>query len=157
VPRPRLRGRLRAHRPCDARLHRQVAGYSGTPLAAKLGIKPGAAVRLVGAPEAFEDLLAPLPDGAVVRRRGPLRADVVVLFTASYAVLAREVPRLGQAVHPDRALWVAWPKKASGVPTDVTEDSIRDVALPLGLVDNKVCAVSDVWSGLRLVWRKERR
>jgi len=75
----------------------------------------------------------------------------------SYAVLAREVPRLGRAVFPDASLWVAWPKKASGVPTDVTEDSIREVALPLGLVDNKVCAVSDVWSGLRLVWRKERR
>lgn len=134
-----------------------AAGYSGTPLAAKLGIGPGAAVRLVGAPEGFEDLLAPLPDGVAVRRRGPLRADVVVLFTTSYAALAREVPRLGEAVFPANALWVAWPKRSSGVATDVTEDSIREVALPLGLVDNKVCAVSDVWSGLRLVWRKERR
>lgn len=133
------------------------AGYSGTPLAAKLGIKPGSAVRLVGAPGSFEDLLAPLPDGVAVRRRGPLRADVVVAFVTSYAALAREVPRLGEAVFPGNALWIAWPKRSSGVPTDVTEDSIREVALPLGLVDNKVCAVDDVWSGLRLVWRKERR
>jgi hypothetical protein len=92
-----------------------------------------------------------------VRRSGPFRADVVLLFTTSYADLARRVPRLGEAVFPDGSLWVAWPKKASGVPTDLTEDSLREVALPLGLVDNKVCAVTDVWSGLRLVWRKERR
>lgn len=99
----------------------------------------------------------PLPDGVAVRRRGALRADVVVLFTTSYADLSRRVPELGQAVFPDASLWVAWPKKSSGVATDVTEDSIREVALPLGLVDNKVCAVTDVWSGLRLVWRRERR
>jgi hypothetical protein len=99
----------------------------------------------------------PLPDGVAVRRRGALRADVVVLFTTSYADLSRRVPELGRAVFPAGSLWVAWPKKSSGVATDVTEDSIREVALPLGLVDNKVCAVTDVWSGLRLVWRRERR
>ncbi len=80
-----------------------------------------------------------------------------MLFTTTYADLARRVPALGEAVFPDGSLWVAWPKKASGVRTDLTEDSLREVALPLGLVDNKVCAVTDVWSGLRLVWRKERR
>lgn len=111
----------------------------------------------MAAPESFEDLLAPLPDGVTVRRRGAFAADVVVLFTTSYADLAKRVPILGAAIHPDRSLWVAWPKRSSGVPTDVTEDAIRDVALPLGLVDNKVCAVDAVWSGLRLVWRKERR
>jgi hypothetical protein len=133
------------------------AGYSGTPLPAKLGIKADSSVRLVGAPRDFADVLVPLPPGARVRSAGSLKADVVVLFTTSYADLARRVPDLGEAVFPDGALWVAWPKKASGVATDVTEQSIRDVALPLGLVDNKVCAVTDVWSGLRLVWRKDRR
>lgn len=132
-----------------------MPGYSGTPLAQKLGIKPESSVRLVGAPPDFD--LGDLPPGVVVRRTGALRADVVLLFTTSYAEMARRVPQLGDAVFPDRSLWVAWPKKASGVPTDVTEQSMRDVALPLGLVDNKVCAVTDVWSGVRLVWRKELR
>ena len=133
------------------------AGYSGTPLAAKLGIRPESSVRLVGAPAGAEDLLAPLPSGAVVRRAGALRADVVVLFTTTRADLARRIDALGEAVFPDGSLWVAWPKRSSGVATDLTEDVLREVALPLGLVDNKVCAVTDVWSGLRLVWRKERR
>jgi hypothetical protein len=134
-----------------------TAGYSGTPLAAKLGIKPGHAVRLVGAPAGFEDVLAPLPEGVTVRRRGALRADVLHVFTTSAADLAARIAEYGAAVFPDAALWVSWPKKSAGVATDVTEDTIREVALPLGLVDNKVCAVTDVWSGLRLVWRKERR
>ena len=134
-----------------------MPGYSGTPLATKLGVKPGSSLRLVAAPDDFEETLAPLPDGVRVRRAGPLRADVVVVFTTSYADLAARVGALGKAVHPDGSLWVAWPKKASRVPTDLTEDSLREIALPLGLVDNKVCAVTDVWSGLRLVWRKERR
>ena len=132
-------------------------GYSGRPLAAKLGLRPGATLRLVGGPDGFEDALAPLPDGVAVRRRGPLRADVVLYFTTARADLAARVEELGQAVFPAGSLWVAWPKRASGVPTDVTEDVVREVALPLGLVDNKVCAVTGVWSGLRLVWRKERR
>jgi hypothetical protein len=126
-------------------------------LPAKLGVKAGSDVRLVGAPESFEYLLVPLPEGVTVRRRGAMKADVVLLFTASFAELQRRVPELGRAVFPDASLWVAWPKKASGVATDITEDSIRDVAIPLGLVDNKICAVTDVWSGLRLVWRRERR
>ena len=134
-----------------------MPGYSGTPLASKLGVKPGSTLRLVGAPEGFAETLAPLPDGVRVRRSGPLRADVVVLFTTSYADLSARIEALGTAIHPDRSLWVAWPKRSSGVATDLTEDSLREVALPLGLVDNKVCAVTDVWSGLRLVWRKERR
>ena len=133
-----------------------TAGYSGTPLAAKLGVRAESTVRLVDAPDDFETTLA-APDGATVRRTGPFKADVVVVFVTSYAALAKRVPALSKPVHPDGSLWVAWPKKSSGVPTDVTEDSIREVALPLGLVDNKVCAVTDVWSGLRLVWRKERR
>lgn len=134
-----------------------MPGYSGTPLATKLGIAPHSSLRLVAAPGDVEETLAPLPDGVTVRRSGPFRADVVLLFTTSYADLARRVPVLGRAIHPDGSLWVAWPKRSSGVATDLTEDSLREVALPLGLVDNKVCAVTDVWSGLRLVWRKERR
>lgn len=98
-----------------------------------------------------------MPSGAVARRTGALRADVVVLFTTTRADLAKRIDALGEAVFPDGSLWVAWPKRSSGVATDLTEDVLREVALPLGLVDNKVCAVTDVWSGLRLVWRKERR
>ena len=130
-----------------------MPGYSGTPLARKLGIAPGSTLRLVGAPDGFE--IEALPADVELRDRGS--ADVVMLFTTSRADLARRVVPLGKAIHPDGSLWVAWPKRASGVATDVVEDTIRDVALPLGLVDTKVCAVTDVWSGLRLVWRKERR
>jgi len=132
-------------------------GYSGTPLAAKLGVKAESVLRLVSAPPEAEEWLAPLPPGVTVRRGGALRADVVLLFTTSRADLAKRIDALGAAVFPAGSLWVAWPKKSSGVPTDLTEDVLREVALPLGLVDNKVCAVTDVWSGLRLVWRKERR
>jgi hypothetical protein len=129
-----------------------AAGYSGTPLPKKLGIREGSSVRLVNAPDGFD--LGDLPPGVTTTTRD---ADVVLLFTTSREDLAKRVPALGKEIHPDRSLWVVWPKRSSGVPTDVTEDTIREVALPLGLVDNKVCAVSDVWSGLRLVWRKEHR
>jgi hypothetical protein len=133
-----------------------VAGYSGTPLPKKLGIIAGATVALVGAPDGFPDVLAPLPTGVEVRTRaGP--ADVVVAFFTKRAALSKRVAGLGVHVFPSGGLWIAWPKRASGVATDITEDTIRDVALPLGLVDNKVCAIDDTWSGLRLVWRKELR
>jgi hypothetical protein len=134
-----------------------VAGYSGTPLAKKLGVAADQAVALLGAPDGFAATLEPLPAGVRVRTTARGHVDLVVLFTASRAELARRLPPLGAAIHPDGMLWVAWPKKASKVPTDVTEDVVREEALPLGLVDTKVCAVDDVWSGLRLVWRKERR
>jgi len=130
-----------------------LPGYSGTPLATKLGIKPASSLRLVGAPADFE--IEALPDDVEMRRAGA--ADVVLLFTTRRADLARRVGPLGKAIHPAGSLWVVWPKRSSGVETDVVEDTIREVALPLGLVDNKVCAVTDVWSGLRLVWRKEQR
>ncbi len=133
------------------------AGYSGTPLPQKLGIKPGHRVALLGAPDGFEPLLDPLPDGVDLLSRAAKKMDLVLAFVTTYAELARKVPPLGDAIRPAGSLWIAWPKRASGVPTDITEDSIREVALPLGLVDNKVCAVTDVWSGLRLVWRKELR
>lgn len=133
-----------------------MAGYSGTPLAQKLGIKEGHRVVLLDAPRGFSATLEPLPPVALsTALRG--QADVVVLFVTRRADLARRVPEVMRKLEPAGGLWVAWPKKASKVPTDITEDTIRDVALPLGLVDNKVCAVDETWSGLRLVLRKERR
>jgi len=136
-----------------------AAGYSGTPLAKKLGIKEGHTVGLLGAPDGFEGTLDGLAAGVTIRTslrgRGPL--DVIVSFHTSRADLERRIPALLDALDVDGGLWVAWPKKASKVPTDITEDVLRDVFLPLGLVDNKVCAVDETWSGLRLVWRKELR
>lgn len=134
-----------------------TAGYSGTPLAKKLGIAAGAVVRVFGAPPELPALVEPLPDGATLRSRGAGRHPVVLAFHTSRAALEAQVPALLDALDVDGGLWIAWPKKASKVPTDITEDTVRDVFLPLGLVDNKVCAISDVWSGLRVVWRKERR
>jgi len=132
-----------------------LAGYSGTPLAQKLGIKPGHALAVVGAPEGFA--IPSLPDGVVPRSGLRGRADVIVSFHTDRNHLARRLPALTRALHVDGGLWVCWPKKASGVPTDITEDTVREVALPTGLVDVKVCAVDDTWSGLRLCLRKELR
>jgi hypothetical protein len=134
-----------------------LAGYSGTQLPKKLGIKPESRLALVGSPEGFDETLGELPDGVDVRARarGPL--DVIVFFTTSAADLRRRFDRLAAALDPAGALWVAWPKKSSSVETDVTENTVRDVALPKGLVDNKVCAIDGTWSGLRLVIRKENR
>jgi len=134
-----------------------MAGYSGTPLAKKLGIKPGSNVFVDGAPTAYEQLLAPMPDGVSVQSAVDSSTDVMHLFATSKAELAVALKRALRQLRPDAALWVSWPKKASRVPTDITEDAIRELALPLGLVDIKVCAVDDVWSGLKLVLRKEHR
>lgn len=134
-----------------------TAGYSGTPLAKKLGITAGDSVRVFGGPADLPALLDPLPAGAVLRSRGRGHHPVVLAFHTSRAALEAEVSALLDALDVDGGLWIAWPKKAAKVPTDITEDTVRDVFLPLGLVDNKVCAISDVWSGLRVVWRKERR
>jgi hypothetical protein len=131
-------------------------GYSGTPLARKLGITEGRAFAVVADPGAVDTLLAPLPVGA--RRIGePEEAEVVLVFTTSRDDLASRIATLGEAIFPDGSLWVAWPKRASKMPTDMTEDVVREVALPLGLVDTKVAAIDATWSGLRLVWRRERR
>jgi len=134
-----------------------MAGYSGTPLAKKLGIKPGFGVLLRHAPDGFEGLLD-LPVGVKMSRRagkGPY--DVVLFFAKSRALFEGELPKLRANMAPACGLWICWPKKASKVPTDMTEDVVREVALPTGLVDNKVCAVDETWSGLRLVIRKELR
>jgi hypothetical protein len=134
------------------------AGYSGTPLPRKLGIKEGHVIALVGAPDGFRrDTLVPLPDGVTIRAQARGALDVVVFFTTRRAELERRLKRLADLVAPDGAVWVAWPKRASGVATDITEDTLREVGLPMGLVDNKVCAIDDTWSGLRLVIRRENR
>jgi hypothetical protein len=134
-------------------------GYSGTPLVKKLGIKPGARVALVGAPSGFvESTLGPLPDGVVCRndlRGGTL--EVIVAFCDRRSELERRLPALRRALDPAGGLWAAWPKRASGVPTDLSEDVVRRLGLAAGLVDNKVCAIDEVWSGLRFVYRLRDR
>lgn len=132
-----------------------MAGYSGTPLVKKLGIAAGTRLAVVGAPDGFA--VPDLPPGVEARTSLRGTSDVIVSFHTSRADLARRLPALMRALHVDGGLWVAWPKKASGVPTDVTEDVVREVILPAGLVDVKVCAIDDTWSGLRLCLRKELR
>ena len=134
-----------------------TAGYSGTPLARKLGFKPGMRAHYVAAPERFGDLLGELPDGVRVLARAAAPLDLVVLFVVSRAELERRLGGLHAKLRQDGMVWVAWPKRASNVPTDMTEDVVRDVALPRGLVDVKVCAIDETWSGLKLVIRKELR
>jgi hypothetical protein len=133
------------------------AGYSGTPLPKKLGFKPGMRAALLGAPEGFDATLGELPDGVGVTRRLGGHRDLVVVFVTERAQLERRLDALRAAIAPDGMVWVAWPKRSSGVPTDMTEDVVRDVALPAGLVDVKVCAIDAVWSGLKVVIRKELR
>jgi len=134
-----------------------AAGYSGTPLAKKLGIKEGFRVHARNEPEGYRKLLAPLPAGVTFASRAVAKCDLVHWFETDRAKLARGLPRLMDLIRPDKALWISWPKKSSGVPTTITEDVIREVALPLGLVDVKVCAVDETWSGLKLVIRREMR
>ncbi len=133
------------------------AGYSGTPLAKKLGIVGEQMVAAIGEPDHFRALLEPLPGGVEFRTSLRGKADVAVLFVTQRQELRRRLDAAGRAIFPDGGLWVAWPKRASKVPTDMTEDVVRELALPIGLVDNKVCAIDEVWSGLRVVWRKELR
>jgi len=134
-----------------------VAGYSGTPLAKKLGIRDGTRFYVTGAPPSFEALLEPWPTGAIVVDRVDARTDIVHFFGKSRAKLAKALVSVMKKMRSDTVIWVSWPKKSSKVPTDITEDVIREVALPMGLVDIKVCAVDEVWSGLKLVIRKENR
>jgi hypothetical protein len=135
-----------------------MAGYSGTPLPRKLGIKPGHRVLALGAPDGFADgTLGELPDGVSLRSTARGTADVIVSFHERRAELARRMPRLRELMDPAAGLWIAWPKRASGVPTDLTEDVVRELALANRLVDNKVCAIDDTWSGLRLVIRLRDR
>jgi hypothetical protein len=139
------------------RIRRQLAGYSGTPLATKLGIKPGSKVVVSNAPKTYRLLVAPLPEGARIVPVLDETVDLVHAFRTKKRELARFLEATVSEMRNDAAIWVSWPKQASGMPTDITEDTIRTVALPLGLVDIKVCAIDDVWSALKLVIRKEKR
>lgn len=134
-----------------------MTGYSGTPLAAKLGIKAGMVMRAVHAPKGYRELLAPLPDGARLTTGMRGRADIVHHFADRRSELATALRAYRKRLSAEIPVWVSWPKKSARVPTDITEDTIREVALPLGFVDIKVCAVSDTWSGLKLTVRKELR
>lgn len=133
-----------------------MAGYSGTPLAKKLGIEPATKLFTVAAPAHYDELLAPLPEG-VKRVRRIEDADVAHYFVTARARLDKELRAAVPKMQQDAAIWISWPKKAAKVATDITEDTVREVALPLGLVDIKVCAVDEVWSGLKLVIRKQLR
>lgn len=133
------------------------AGYSGTPLAKKLGYKTGFRVFVENAPDTYRASLDPLPDDVTFLAKPADDLDLIHLFTDSGKELAAKLKRYQPKLKPAGMIWVSWPKKASKVPTDVTEGTIRDLALPLGLVDVKVCAVDDVWSGLKLVIRKRLR
>jgi hypothetical protein len=130
------------------------AGYSGTPLPKKLGIVSGSTVALVDAPAGMLD---GLPDDVTVKRQARGKADVVVAFFMEQRAFEGRVDALGRMIFPAGGLWVAWPKRASGLATTMDENVVRAVALPLGLVDNKVCAIDETWTGLRVVWRRERR
>ena len=130
-----------------------MAGYSGTPLVKKLGIKDGATVALLAAPPNFARTLAPLPDGVEVREQARGKLDVIVFFATRERELARRFPIMARALLPAGGLWVAWPKKASCVATDLTFDPVQQTGLDCGLVDNKVCAIDETWSALRFVVR----
>jgi len=134
-----------------------MAGYSGTPLAKKLGIEEGSRLFLSGAPKNYLELVAPFPKGARVVPKIDGETDIVHIFSTEKAHLTAALRASLAKLKQDGTIWVSWPKKSSKVPTDITEDTIREVALPMGLVDIKVCAVDDVWSGLKLVVRKENR
>jgi hypothetical protein len=134
-----------------------AAGYSGTPLAKKLGIVEGTKIFLAGAPKNYLELVAPLPEGANVVRKIGEDTDIVQLFTTQRSRLVALLRTSLAKMRSDAAIWVSWPKKSSKVPTDITEDTIREVALPMGLVDIKVCAIDEIWSGLKLVVRRENR
>jgi hypothetical protein len=133
------------------------ASYAATPLAKKLGIAEGSRVVIMEAPNNYTQMLAPIPFGVVFEREITKLTDIVHLFSYRTKLLQAELSTVRNSIKPSAVVWVSWPKKASRLPTDITDNSIRQVALPLGFVDTKVCAVNDIWSGLKLVIRKEYR
>ena len=135
----------------------QLTGYSGTPLAQKLGIKAGQRVCTIGAPADYRKLLAPFPEKVSFTKEIEANTTFIHVFISERKTLERELKQLRKLLADAGVLWVSWPKKSSGVATDVTEDIIREVALPLGFVDVKVCAVDATWSGLKLMIRRENR
>ena len=134
-------------------------GYSGTPLVKKLGIKPGMVVAVLHGPADFTETLGVLPDHVDLRAslRRQQRVDLLIVFVRERQHLTKNIGWLVETLPPDGVLWVAWPKKASGVQTDMSDDAIRKVVLPIGWVDTKVCAIDATWSGLKMVLRKELR
>ena len=134
-----------------------MAGYSGRSLVEKLGIKPSTRIAILDAPRGYRATLGKLPPGVRVATSARGTLSFIHLFVVSRAILEKQIPRLLSALTPAGALWISWPKKSSGVETDITEDVVRAVALPTGLVDVKVAAIDDVWSGLKLVRRLENR
>lgn len=130
-----------------------MAGYSGSPLPKKLGIKEGVRLALLASPKGFTRALGPLPDGVEIRTQARGRLDVIVFFATRRRELERRFPTMARALQQDGALWVAWPKRASGVATDLTFEPVQEIGLQCGLVDTKVCAIDDTWSGLRFVYR----
>jgi len=133
------------------------AGYSGTPLPKKLGIEEGFLVCALHAPGAYRELVRPLPTGVRVSARPSAVTDLVHVFATDREALRGELEGLRPTLRPETPIWVSWPKKSAKVPTDIVEDTVREIALPLGYVDVKVCAVSEIWSGLKLVVRRELR
>ena len=136
---------------------KRLSGYPGSPLPKKLGIQEGFLLCALHAPEGYRDVLDPLPPRVRVTGRLTAGADIVHLFTGEREVLRSTLAVLRGKLRPETPVWVSWPKKSAKVPTDITEDTVREIALPLGYVDVKVCAVDEVWSGLKLVVRKELR
>lgn len=134
-----------------------TSGYSGTPLAKKLGIVSAMRVALIGAPADYADIVAPLPEDVRFVQEIDLKVDMVHVFTTSRGDLSACLPMLRHMLNAQASVWVSWPKQASKIPTSVNENTIRELALPLGFVDIKVCAVTEIWSGLKLVVRKELR
>ncbi len=130
-----------------------MAGYSGTPLPRKLGIVDGTRIALISAPKGFEATLGGLPPGVSVTQQARGRLDVILYFATRRRELERRFPVLARALVPAGGLWVGWPKRTSGVATDLTENVAREIGLTAGLVDNKVCAIDEIWSGLRFVYR----
>lgn len=134
-----------------------MAGYSGTPLVRKLGIQEGSKLFLAGAPENYLEWVAPLPKAVTISPRMSSAVTLAHFFCTEKSQLRKLLRASLGKLKPNGVIWVSWPKKASKVTTDITEDTIREIALPMGLVDIKVCAIDDVWSGLKLVLRKENR
>ncbi len=130
-----------------------TGGYSGTPLPRKLGIRAGIRLAVLSAPDGFDRTLGRLPDGVQLRRQARGSIDVIVFFVTRRAELARRFPTMARALEPDGGLWVAWPKRTSGVATDLVFEEVQAIGLDAGLVDNKVCAIDDKWSGLRFAYR----
>jgi hypothetical protein len=134
-----------------------MAGYSGKPVVQKLGIRPGFCIFTTGAPAAYSDIVGKLPADVTVATRLKAPLDMVHVFATEAAGLAGKLRGFRDAIAPDGMIWVSWPKKSSGVPTDLTDVVVRDTALPLGLVDIKVCAIDEIWSGLKFVIPRDRR